>query len=61
MKAALLALCMAGCASVPDGSVILSPDEFMTMATNFSKLQAEVRRLQLEKVPLCNEVDWRRW
>lgn len=58
MKAALLALCMAGCASVPDGSVILSPDEFMTMATNFAKLQAEVKRLTLEKTPLCDGPGW---
>lgn len=61
MKATLLALCMAGCASVPDGSVVFSPDELMTMATNFAALQEKVRRPELQKVPLCNEVDWRRW
>lgn len=61
MKAALLAFCLAGCATIPDGSVTFTPDELMTMATNFAALQEKVRRLELQKVPLCNEVDWRRW
>lgn len=58
MKAALLAFCLAGCASVPDGSVVFTQDEMMTMATNFAALQEKVRRLELQKVPLCNEVKW---
>lgn len=58
MKAALLALLMAGCATIPDGSVTFSPDELMTMATKFAHLEAEIHRLRLEKVPLCNEVRW---
>lgn len=61
MKAALLALCMAGCVTTHDGSVTFSSDEMMTMATNYARLEAEVRRLRLEKVPLCNEVKWRGW
>lgn len=58
MKAALLALLMAGCATVPDGSVTFSPDELMTMAAKFAQLEAEVRRLKLEKVPLCEGSGW---
>lgn len=54
--AVLLALLMAGCASIPDGSVTFTADEMVTLVSNYTRLQDEVRRLRLEKVPLCNEV-----
>ena len=56
--AASLAILLVGCATIPDGSVTFSPDEMVTLVTNYARLQEEVRRLRLEKVPLCSEARW---
>ena len=58
MKVVLLVLLLAGCASMPDGSVTFTADEMATLIANYARLQDEVHRLRLEKVPLCSEARW---
>ena len=36
--AASLAILLVGCATIPDGSVTFSPDEMVTLVTNYARL-----------------------
>lgn len=51
--AASLAILLVGCATIPDGSVTFTADEMVTLVSNYARLQDRIRRLELEKVPLC--------
>ena len=55
MKAALLAFCLAGCATIPEGGVVLMPEDLARIDAKVQLLMLEILRLKAQKVPICQQ------